>query len=125
MAVKQISIAPSANISEVAYNTDTGDLLVSFVKGSLPYRFRQVPGQVAAGFADAPSPGRYFRMSILNQYPHELLSAGSMASTGDDTANANDVNDPSPEPVPVFSSTWKRDTNAAAAEDVSEKKGNQ
>lgn len=73
MPLENLPIAPSANLQSVSYDSDSGDLIVSFVKGSAPYRFKQVSLQVAEGFSRADSSGKYFRASILNQYQHELV----------------------------------------------------
>jgi hypothetical protein len=76
MALRQIPTISSTNILAVAYDDESGDLYVQFVRpGTSPYKFAQVPLQVAEGFSRSDSPGRYFRGEVLNQFQHEIIGS--------------------------------------------------
>jgi lysyl-tRNA synthetase class 2 len=58
---------PSSVIETFAYDEDERRLMVRFVSG-LVYVYASVPGDVAAGFRDAPSKGQYFNESIRDRF---------------------------------------------------------
>ena len=63
---------PSTVIRRFAYDPPSRSLEVEFVSGRR-YRYRAVPGDVAARFRAAFSKGRFFNVHIRDAYPFEEL----------------------------------------------------
>ena len=72
MALRQIQTRPSSNIARVEYDDGSGDLIITFWKGSGKYL--QVPVQTAEGFETAPSPGQYLNTYVKNLFVWERIS---------------------------------------------------
>lgn len=76
MGMRVIPTIQSTNIQTVVYDDETGDMYVQFVRpGTSPYKFKQVPLQVAEGFERTVSPGQYFRGNVLRQYEHDVVGS--------------------------------------------------
>ena len=59
--------ANSSMIDQFDYDADMKVLHVKFPGGEI-YSFREVPADVAAGFASAPSKGKFFHKSIKDAF---------------------------------------------------------
>ena len=67
---------PSSVIRHAYYDVASRQLKIEFTTGR-HYLYRDVPGDVADGFAAAFSKGRYFNARIRDHYDfEELVSAG-------------------------------------------------
>lgn len=72
MAFRDIPIAASSNVKAVQYDPETLTLVTHFHDGSR-YSYDQVPANVADGFAQASSPGKYVFSAIRGQYLHTKI----------------------------------------------------
>jgi hypothetical protein len=73
MAQRAIPFVESSHVRGVAYDDDTNELVVSFPDGS--YSYAGVDPQVAQGFADAPSAGKYLNDMIKPRYPATKIAS--------------------------------------------------
>lgn len=62
----------SSSIAAYGYDESTGTLAITFNSGAT-YRYPGVPADVAAGFDDAKSVGKYFGTAISREYKGELV----------------------------------------------------
>lgn len=69
MAMEAITIPESSHVKGVAYDDETQQLAVSFANGS--YVYENVIPQVANGFSQAPSAGKYFDQNIRGKYEYK------------------------------------------------------
>lgn len=60
----------SSNVSEVAYDSDTGELLVTWAKSGKVSAYQGVPEDVAQKLANAPSVGQMINAEIKPFYSH-------------------------------------------------------
>jgi hypothetical protein len=60
----------SSNVSEVAYDSDTNELLVTWVKSGKVSAYQGVPEDVALKLANAPSVGQMINAEIKPYYSH-------------------------------------------------------
>jgi len=67
MAESISAFVQSTCLEEIFFNGETGDLSVTFTKGSR-YTYSGVPAEVAQGLVNAASKGKYFRANILGSY---------------------------------------------------------
>lgn len=75
MAVRVIQSQPSTNIAQVSYDDETMTLIIRFVRGNRTYTYKQVPANVADGFATSGMRANaYFNQTVLNQYQHQELT---------------------------------------------------
>jgi hypothetical protein len=70
--VEKTEFPNSSVVSWICYALDEGELEVSLVNGTA-YLYFEVPWQVADGFRDAESPGRYFNKEIVGRYNYDRL----------------------------------------------------
>ena len=64
---------PSAAISRIAYEAETGTLSVWFRPSGELYRYYDVPVRVHEAFAKAGSKGRFFNLHIRDRYPFQRI----------------------------------------------------
>ena len=76
MAFQPIEIKSSSHVSAVSYDEDDMVLKVSF-HGGRTYTYSKVPGLVAAGFAQADSPGQYLHQNVKGQYEYDMAGKAS------------------------------------------------
>jgi hypothetical protein len=69
MAYQSISFRPSTNIAAVAWDPETKELRVEFIRGRT-YVYEGVDANTAEGFLRAPSAGQYLNQMIKNAYPY-------------------------------------------------------
>ena len=62
----------SSTVSTVAYDEETKDLFVTFLKGAR-YVYRNVPEDVAQNLANAPSVGSMLRSDIQPNYSYSKV----------------------------------------------------
>ena len=60
----------SSNVSEVGYDSDTGELLVTWAKSGKQSAYQGVPEDVAVKLANAPSVGHMLDEEIKPYYSH-------------------------------------------------------
>lgn len=60
----------SSNVSEVGYDPDTGELLVTWSKSGKVSAYQGVPEDVALKLANAPSVGQMLDAEIKPYYSH-------------------------------------------------------
>jgi hypothetical protein len=65
--VKETFIPSSSNLSEVSYNSETQEMVITFKTGN-QYSYRNVPQSVYMSLQRAPSPGSYFYKNIRSSY---------------------------------------------------------
>ena len=58
----------SSSIAEVAYNVETDELDVTFVRGPHVYTYYGVPRAIFEGLVSAESAGAYFNANIRNRF---------------------------------------------------------
>ncbi len=58
----------SSNVSTVAYDAETKEMFVTFLKGGARYVYRNVPEELARNLANAPSVGSMLRSEIIPYY---------------------------------------------------------
>jgi len=66
MAIREIPFPASSHVQGITFDDETGDLVVRFPKAT--YSYAQVDPQVADGFTDAPSAGKYLNDMIKPRY---------------------------------------------------------
>lgn len=71
MAAEVITIPESSHVKGVAFDEETGQLVVSF--GNASYSYENVEPTVANGFSQAISAGKYFDQNIKGKYAHKKL----------------------------------------------------
>jgi len=72
MALVPIPFTPSRNIAAIQYDADEQLLVVEFRSGAV-YRYLGVPGDVADGFGQALSSGKYLELYVTNQFIYEKI----------------------------------------------------
>jgi hypothetical protein len=70
--IGRIKTTQSRSLDGFSYNAETGTLTVMFLSGSA-YCYRDVPVQIALGFAHAESAGAFFSGHIRNVYEVERI----------------------------------------------------
>ena len=68
MAVKQLQLASSSNVSAAEWNSDTMQLTVTFYSGGVGF-YSGIGEQEALDFERAPSPGRYVHNYLAPRFP--------------------------------------------------------
>lgn len=63
----------SSMVSTVSYDSDTGDLLITWAKSGKVSAYSGVPEEVALDLANAPSVGQMVRTEIIPVYPHRYV----------------------------------------------------
>ena len=63
----------SSMISEVCYDTDSNELLVTFAKNGKRAAYQGVPEEKANELANAPSVGQMFLSEIRDSYPFRYV----------------------------------------------------
>jgi len=69
---RAISFAPSSQIASITYSDDEMTLTVAFQRGGV-YVYKRVPSDVADGFPNAPSAGKYLNEFIKPTYEFERI----------------------------------------------------
>ena len=67
MTAQSISIKASSHIASVLYDPESQELEIAFQDGAR-YVYSDVPEPVAAGFASAPSAGKYFNARVRDRF---------------------------------------------------------
>ena len=67
--IRVISFAPSSQIAAIQYDTVNMRLIVEFQRGGV-YEYYQVTEDVANGFEQAPSAGRYLATYVKGIYDY-------------------------------------------------------
>jgi len=70
--LRPIAFAASSQIASIEYDESTLDLIVSFQRGGI-YKYANVPMNIADGFTQAPSAGRYLNQMIKEMYDYEKI----------------------------------------------------
>jgi hypothetical protein len=70
---RSIPFPPSSQIASITYLDDEMILYVEFLKNGATYAYSQVPSDIADGFSNAPSAGRYLNQFIKNLYDYEKI----------------------------------------------------
>lgn len=70
---RPIAFAPSSQIADIMYSDVDMDLTIAFQRGGI-YVYHQVPSDVADGFSNAPSAGRYLNEFIKEIYDFERIA---------------------------------------------------
>lgn len=73
MSWSQSVYSASGNVSKVGYDSDTGDMLVTWTKSGKISAYEGVPEDVASACANAPSVTTYIDEEIKNRYPHRYV----------------------------------------------------
>jgi hypothetical protein len=60
----------SSNVSEIGYDSDSGELLVTWVKSGKTSAYQGVPEAKALEGANAPSVGQWVNSEIKSYYRH-------------------------------------------------------
>lgn len=69
---RAIPFSASSQISAIEYSDDELTLTVSFQRGGV-YVYKNVPSDVADGFSNAPSAGKYLNEFVKGQYEYERV----------------------------------------------------
>jgi len=72
MAMRAIPFPASSQIADIQYDDEATDLIVTFAKGGV-YKYQAVPSDLADGFTNALSAGRYLNAYIKNLYEYEKI----------------------------------------------------
>ena len=73
MSWSQSVYSASGNVSTVGWDSDTGDLLVTWTKSGKTSAYADVPEDVAAACANAPSVTVYINSEIKGRYSHRYV----------------------------------------------------
>jgi hypothetical protein len=68
---RAIPFAPSSQIASITYSDDM-TLTVAFQRGGV-YEYKQVPEDVAMGFSQAPSAGKYLNEFVKGLYDYARI----------------------------------------------------
>ena len=72
---------PSTAIRRFSYEPETRTLFVTFVSGQ-DYLYEDVPAEVARGFREAASKGRFFQTKIRDRFAYRRLEVGESDNRG-------------------------------------------
>jgi KTSC domain-containing protein len=72
MAIEIIGHAPSTNIAQIVYDTETQQLTISFVKGGM-CEYYEVDETTAHGFEQALSATKFMNAYIENIFPSQRI----------------------------------------------------
>lgn len=70
---RAIAFPPSSQIAEIIYSDSDMTLTVSFQRGGV-YVYKQVPSDVADGFSQTTSAGRYLNAFVKDVYDYERIA---------------------------------------------------
>jgi hypothetical protein len=70
MSWTQSVYSASGNVSSVGYDSDNGEMLVTWTKSGKTSAYSGVPEDVAQACANAPSVTSYVNSEIKGRYPH-------------------------------------------------------
>jgi hypothetical protein len=70
--IEKTEFPDSSVIPWIGYSLEERDLEVQLVNGAA-YLYYDVPWQIADGFREAESPGRYFNEEIVGRYRYDRL----------------------------------------------------
>lgn len=62
-----LDLKPSSNIASADYDAEAKVLTVTFKNGGT-YKYSAVPQEIADGFAETNSPGKYFAANIRGKF---------------------------------------------------------
>ena len=72
MAIEYVRFTPSRNISQITYDADLQEMVISFRSGAV-YRYSEVPGDVAAGFSQSLSANDYLKAFVESSFRYERI----------------------------------------------------
>jgi len=78
--IKKFSTDQSSVIKEIAYNSETHNMRITFKSGSI-YVYESVPENVFNEFITSESLGKYFGMYIKNRYFYKNIVAAASTYT--------------------------------------------
>ena len=70
---RAITFAPSSQIASITYSDDNMELTVAFQRGGI-YVYSQVTSDVADGFTNAPSAGRYLNEFVKGSFEFRRIA---------------------------------------------------
>lgn len=73
MSWSQSVYSASGNVSTVGYDSDNGEMLVTWTKSAKTSAYEGVPEDVASACANAPSVTTYINEEIKGRYNHRYV----------------------------------------------------